>query len=336
MNKLKQRIFALSLCTLLVLTLVISGCSQTTSTPAAGENDKWEPTKTVTFVIWASPGGGSDIYARTLAKALMEETNIPVTINVESHAGGGGAVGMTYVLNQPADGHTVLVTTASWLLTPQTQNLTIGHRSFEPISLVFSEPDVLYVRSDAPYQDANEFIEYARANPGKIRVNGTGSGGREEVCLINFEEKAGIDITYVPSEGGGESIINVLGGHVEAFVSNPGEAFSQVEAGNIRPIINFGDTPIKEEGVLSVIDLGYPDAVSTQLRGLALKGETPENIRQYWEEIIISLKDSPTLKQYADENAVISEFRPGADFFKLSDEQYEMYGVMLRKLGVIQ
>jgi len=194
---------------------------------------------------------------------------------------------------------------------------------------------VLYVRNDAPYKDANEFIEYALAHPGEIRVNGTGSGGREEISLINLEEKTGIDVTYVPSEGGGESIVNVLGGHVEAFTSNPGEAGAQVEAGNIRPILNFGTTPLQEEGVLSVIDLGYPDAVSTQLRGLALKGGTPENIRKYWEDKVLSLKDSADLKKYADDNGVIPEFKSGEEFFRISDDQYEMYGKMLKKLGII-
>jgi putative tricarboxylic transport membrane protein len=326
----------------LILALVLAGCGSSPSpaapaasgvAPSASQAPTWEPTKPVTFVIWAAPGGGSDVYARTLSSVLLNEYDFPVPINVESHQGGSGAVGMTYVLGQPADGHTVLITTASWLLSPQTQKMPIGHRDFDPVALVFSEADGLYVSIDAPYNNLDEFVSYCKEHPGEVRINGTGSGGRDEIATLNFMEQVGIELVYVPSDGGGESIINVLGGHVEGFVSNPAEAAAQVEAGTMKQIVNFGFDKVGD--IPSIVDEGYPEAVSIQLRGLALRGGTDPEIRQWWEDTIIAIQDSPTLKTYAEENYVTFEFKSGEEFFRQSNETYDMYTEMLKRLGVI-
>jgi tripartite-type tricarboxylate transporter receptor subunit TctC len=329
----------LSKIALLAILLIITFVENISQSPASAEistaskASAWKPTKPVTFVIWAAPGGGSDIYARTLASVLMKEYNFPVTINVEAHQGGSGAVGMTYVLNQPADGHTVLVTTASWLLSPQTQKMPIGHKNFAPIALIFSEPDGLYVNASAPYSNLEEFVAYAKKHPGEIRINGVGSGGRDEICIRNFMKEVGIELTYVPSDGGGESIINVLGGHVEGFVSNPAEGAAQVEAGAIKQIVNFGTYPVSN--LKSIIDEGYPKSVSIQLRGLALRGDTDPEIRQWWENTILSISGSETLKKYAEENYIVPEFKTGEEFFRQSDETYDIYTKVLKELGII-
>jgi tripartite-type tricarboxylate transporter receptor subunit TctC len=321
----------------LLVTLTFTGytfqISASIAAPAGSQSSTWKPVKPVTFVIWAAPGGGSDVYARTLASVLMNEYNFPVTINVESHQGGSGAVGMNYVLSQPADGYTVLVTTASWLLSPQTQKMPIGHKNFDPIALVFSEPDGLYVSVSAPYNNLEEFVTYAKKHPGEIRINGTGSGGRDEICMINFMKQVGIELTYVPSDGGGESIINVLGGHVEGFISNPAEAAAQVEAGTMKQIVNFGTYSVGT--IKSIVEEGYPKAVSIQLRGLALRGGTDPEIRQWWENTILAISGSETLKKYAKENYIVSEFKSGEEFFRQSNETYDMYTKVLKELGII-
>src|SRR3569832_2288934 len=129
------------------------------------------PTKPLTMVVPFPPGGVADTVARPVAEAMSRERGQAVVI--ENRAGAGGGIGMGYVAKAPADGYTILMSLSSFSVIPEADAI-VGRapmyaiQSLKPIARFTADPTVLAVRADAPWKTVKEFVDYARANPGKI------------------------------------------------------------------------------------------------------------------------------------------------------------------------
>jgi tripartite-type tricarboxylate transporter receptor subunit TctC len=233
------------------------------------------PTRPITFIVGFAPGGGADVFARALAEAA--KTALPQALAVENRPGAGGTAANAYAASRPPDGHTVLFAHAgSSIITPIITNQpTLKWDAFEPVARIHAEEEWLFGHPDGPWKTIDEVTAHAKANPKKIRVAGSAIGGIDSFVVLSWEKAAGIDVEYIPHEGGGPATLAFLGKNAELLVGNVSEVFQHVEAKKMVPLAVasekrssiFPDVPtLKEKGA---------DVVMVQWRSVLAPKGTP-------------------------------------------------------------
>jgi putative tricarboxylic transport membrane protein len=309
-----------------VLTLVT-----TLGVTKAFANDKY-PTKNIEMVAWASPGGGSDIMCRTFAKST--EGVIPQAMYVVNKSGGSGAVGMAYVQGKPANGYTVLGVTNNLVFTPLTRpEFKYSYKDFEPIIMWGFDAKTIAVSTKSPYNTIDDLVKAARDKPGKLKIGTFGTGTDDHIVGYLLGKVAGVKLGFVPFEGGGEQVAALLGGHIDAQVSEVQEVKAQIEAGRIRIIAAATEQRLKDlADVPTLREKGW-NVVVPKFRGLVVKKGTPHEIVSYLISRSLKAIQTPIFNNYLTGNMIEPYFLVGEGFEELIREQVGTFGGVLKELG---
>jgi tripartite-type tricarboxylate transporter receptor subunit TctC len=206
----------------------IVGCAALASValaqPGAAAPDDF-PNKPIKLVVTFAPGGGADILARIVSESLSERLGQPVII--ENRAGANGNVGMEYVARSPADGYTLVFTTAgTWAVNPSLYK--------SPFDVV--KDFALIVAPSFPAKTVQELIALAKAQPGKLNYGSAGIGGFGHVSAVMFDLMTGTQMTHVPYRGAGPAMAGLLGGEVQLLFNDALASMSHIGAKTVRPI----------------------------------------------------------------------------------------------------
>jgi tripartite-type tricarboxylate transporter receptor subunit TctC len=235
------------------------------------------PTRPITFVVGFAPGGGADVFARALAEAARGI--LPQPVVVENRPGAGGTAANAYVSGRPADGYTLLFAHAgSSIITPIIANQpTLKWDAFDTIARIHGEEEWLMVKPDAPWKTMEELVAFAKANPRRVRVAGSAIGGIDSFVVLAWEKEAGIDVEYIPHEGGGPAVLAFLGGNAEIVVGNMSEFFQHFQARRMVPFVVASErrSPIFPQ-VVTFKEKGY-DVVFTQWRSVLAPSGVPSS-----------------------------------------------------------
>jgi tripartite-type tricarboxylate transporter receptor subunit TctC len=193
------------------------------------------PDKVVRIIVPVAAGGGVDVMARLLAQRLSER--LGQQFIVENRAGAAGVIGTKSVIRSPDDGYTLLYTPSSLSLTvavSKTAPYDVA-KDLTPIVNVAISPYALAVNSTVPAKTVQEFIAYAKANPGKLSYSSAGIGSASHLAAELFKSMAGIEMVHVPNKGMSPALVDVMGGQVQAmFASVP--ALLTEKSDHVRPI----------------------------------------------------------------------------------------------------
>ena len=194
------------------------------------------PSKPVKLVVTFAPGGGADILARIISGALSERLGQPVV--VENRAGANGNIGMEYVAKSPADGYTVVFTTAgTWAVNPSLYTSSFDViKDFAPIMQVTSSPGLLVVNPSFPAKTVAELIAMAKAQPGKLDYGSAGIGGFGHISAVMFTLMTGTEMTHVPYKGAGPAMVGLLGGEVQMLFNDALATMAYIDAKTVRPL----------------------------------------------------------------------------------------------------
>ena len=200
--------------------LVIAGVALFASFGAAKAE---YPDRPVKIIVPVAAGGGVDVMARLLAQYLGERLHQQFV--VENRAGAAGVIGSKFVIASPPDGTTLLYTPSSLSLSVvvnQTPPYDLA-KDFTPIVNVAISPYALVIHPSVPAKSLTDFINYAKANPGKLSYGSAGVGSASHLAGELLKAKAGIDMVHVPNKGMNPALIDLMGGHVQVlFASVPG------------------------------------------------------------------------------------------------------------------
>lgn len=282
------------------------------------ENALDYPKRAIEIVVPFGAGGSADIMTRQLANMMQEYVTKPV--NVLNKAGSGGIDGMNYVAQAPADGYTILQITPSHAiaeaLNRPNANLTEG---FEPIANFQKDIQVFGVVKDSPFNTIEELLEFAKDNPGKLKIGGTSPGGLDNYMADGFAEKAGIDLVYVPYNSAAETKAAVLGGELDIYQDKVISFLTMVRSGEIKPLVVLHDERLEmiEElkDVPTTTELGI-DFTQGSWRGFAVKKGTPQEIIDYLENAIKQVYESEEYIEASEKD--MSNIIPGF----MSKEEY--------------
>ncbi len=260
------------------------------------------PKKNVTAICPWSAGGGTDTILRGLAK--QTEPFLGKTITVVNKTGGGGAVGHAAGIYARPDGYTVSMVTFEILSLPPQGLVPFTYKNLDLLMRVNMDPAAITVAKDAPYNTIEEFVEYAKAHPGEIKVGNAGPGGVWHIAGGIFADKAGVDLSFVPYDGGAPAVTALVGNHIQAVSVSPAEVQGQVEAGSLKMLAvmsdernaNFPEVPTMKES-------GFDVSFGTW-RGMAVPKSTPEDVKKILRNAFKQGMDSEAFRKFAADSGL--------------------------------
>jgi len=212
--------------------------------------------KPIELVVPIAPGGSTDALSRVLADELAKKWNEPVV--VVNKPGAGVTVAARYVLEQPADGRTILVGTVVLSIIPHMKKVPFDYAAFAPITPIFNTASVLYVRASMPANTVKEFIEWGKNNPKGVSFGSTGIGSATHIDAEAFAAAAGIKMVHVPYNGTAATFPAMAGDHIDAAFGSPSsrsliQKGSKVKAlmlGSARPLPDWPELPVVDRALL--------------------------------------------------------------------------------------
>jgi len=294
------------------------------------------PEKPITLVVHASAGGGSDIFARTLAAANDKEKYFPQPIVVENKPGGSGAIAFAYVGGKRKDPYFLLTAVTSFLTTPILRKSQITYKDFTPIANFAFDEYVVIVKTESKYKAMKDIVADAKANPKKITVGGTQLGSSDSICAYLIEKAAGVQFNYIVFNSGGEVNAALLGGHIDWAVANPGEALELARANKVRTLGVFAEKRLAAAPEVPTLkELGI-DALYVQNRGLVGPGEISEDARKVLQEGLLKYTKSGIFKKYVGDNMLSEAWMDGPTFGHWLDKEHARYQTVLKDMGLLK
>ena len=300
---------------------------------ANGSSEDDFPNRPLTLIVPTGAGGGSDTVARKAA--AMAESILGQPINVVNVVGGGGIVGWEQVKESEPDGYTLMLSFGELNTTPHQMETNIKYSDFQPLICLNKSPSVLTVRSDSGWNTLEDFLEYAKAHPGQVRV---GTGGTSTVWALGvtaIEMACGVDLAIAPLSTSAESQAALLGGHIEALTFSDGEVAQYVKSGEFRILAvldserlqSFPDVPTFKE-------LGYDGVESFTWRGISLPKGTPEPIVDKLYTAFKEVADSDEFKQFMSDMAFPLYVLDPAEFETTLAEWDDHFKALIEQMGV--
>ena len=325
--------FMVIVLTVLLAVTLLAGCSSSAQPDPQKESEVTFPEKPIDLTILFGAGGAADVIGRKLADGAAAELGQPIVANVRT--GGGGAVGYQYVLGQKPDGYSIVWNSTSISVTYHQGNMPKDqdYSAFRGVAKISEEASALAVRADAPWKNLAEFVEYAKANPGKVTVANSGVGSFNHLTAAAIEDALGVPFKHIPLDSK-ESVTALLGGRVDAMVNMAFDAIPQVEAGEMRALAIVGterieampDTPtMKEEGY---------DVDLLMWRGIAVPKDTPDEVVLKLQDAFLKSANSDEFKEFAKKYSLTVAPATGAEFDAYMAEQDKMIADLMDKIGL--
>jgi tripartite-type tricarboxylate transporter receptor subunit TctC len=266
------------------------------STIAAGA-EKY-PLKPIEVVCPYLPGSSMDIMSRFLADMGPKYLGQPMA--VVNKPGAGGSLAAAYIITSKPDGYKIVtLTNVFFATTIRTQKVPFDQFDLLPVANFMEYKLVLVVKGDAPWKNLNALLDYGRKNPGKLRWAHSGRGITLHLNGLSVFRKARVETIDIPYKGNPESLVALLGGHVDAACVAYGAAKEQIAAGKVRPLVLFSDRRYSDPAdVPCVVELGFPEAAKLPtLVGFYIHKDTPEEIRKMLTGAFKKMYDSPEFKK---------------------------------------
>ena len=194
------------------------------------------PNKPVKWIVPYPPAGTTDVLARIVAQWLTEKMGQPFV--VENRPGAGNNLGTEAVVKSPPDGYTMLlVNPANGINATLYKNLNFNFiRDIAPVAGLVRTPNVMEVTNSLPVKTVKEFIDYCKANPGKINMASSGGGTSVHLSGELFKFMTGCDMVHVPYKGAGPALVDLIGGQVHVLFDNLPSSIGHIRGGRLRAL----------------------------------------------------------------------------------------------------
>jgi tripartite-type tricarboxylate transporter receptor subunit TctC len=293
------------------------------------------PSRPIQLVCPWAAGGGTDRIARMVATLLEKELGQPVT--VVNRTGGSGAVGHTAGGTATPDGYTLTIVTVEIAMMHWMGLTQVTYKDFTPVALLNIDPAGVQVAASSEFRTLKQLLDYAKANPGKLKASGTGKGGIWDLARAGMLKAVGTPIEaipWVPSTGAATGLQELVAGGVQVVTASLVEGRPLIEAGKVRPLAHmadkrdpaFPDVPtLKEQGI---------NWTMGAWRGIALpKGTSPEIVAVV-EGALDKVVRSKEFTDFMGAAPFGILWKPSGDFAKFLAEQDQTMGVLMKEAGL--
>jgi tripartite-type tricarboxylate transporter receptor subunit TctC len=291
------------------------------------------PEKPGRFISPFPPGGLADIFARTTAQRVTEQTG--KVFVVENRTGAGGRIGYEAGAKAAPDGYTFVITDVTYTMMPALYgSLPWDHADLVPVTLVAQMPFVIAVNANAKITSLSDLIAQAKANPGKINYGSAGIGSVNHVVTELFRRSAAVELTHVPYRGMGDAMTGLLAGSVDLLVTAMPTAMNNVKAGKVAAL---GVTAPRRAGAMPNVptsaEAGVPFVASNWIGLTAPKGSPREAIDWMQKQVSTAVSTAEVRERIAAQGA---EAQPMTteEFAKLMQDEGRRWGEVIRSAKI--
>lgn len=291
--------------------------------------------KPITLVVPTPAGGTTDIAARLLAEPLGKILGTSVV--VDNRGGGNGNIGGQIVARAPADGNTLLVQYSGYQsITPLLQPVP----GFDPgkdlkaLGHLIDAPQLMVVRSNFPANTFAEFIQYAKANPGKVNYASSGNGSLQHVTTELLKELTKTYLVHIPYRGTGQALTDLLSGTVDFTITTPPPLLPHIRSGKLRALMVTGRSRLAAQPeVQTATEQGVPLVASSWFAVYGPNGlpaETSARISAAIKQVV----ESEPFRKRAEEQGAKAVFLAGPELTKLGADEREMWARIVKVSGI--
>ena len=295
------------------------------------------PSRYIELTIPFAPGGGVDLFGRTVAQLLNDQKLVAKPIQVVNKPGAGGSVGMALMVQRKGDAYNLLGIAIHAVVTPLTLGTPYSYKDLTPIAKVFSEYQMMVVRTESPIRSLKDVENALRKDAGSLSFGGASLGNSDHIAVALFAKAIGVDPTklnYIPYSGG-ESNPAIIGGHVDVGLGGL-ELITHVESGRMRVLAITSPKRLggRFQNLPTFTELGY-NVVNENWRGIFGPPEMPAGVVQYWKNALTQMVQSAAWKAELEKNQWVNTFE--TDGFRASlDKDNQTYGSLLKQLGLLK
>jgi tripartite-type tricarboxylate transporter receptor subunit TctC len=293
----------------------------------------WKPTKPIEFIMTSGPGGGTDNFGRAIQAVITKYKLTDRPIVVVYKAGGSGAEGYVYEKSQAGDPHKVIFGTSNAWTQPLVAKLAYNYTDLTPVAAMAQDEFLLWVKGDAPYKTAQDYLNAARAKPDGFHMGGGQSKDTDEVLTRMIAKAAKVKLVYIPFKSGGEAAVQLAGGHIDSNTNNPSESIGQWRGGTQRPLCVFSPQPLAEgpkvtkteswHDVPTCVSQGLDIPQYQQPRTVWLPGKVTPEQAAYFVDLMKQVQSKPEWKHYIESTMQTNTFLAGDAFLAYIKQDLE-------------
>jgi len=271
------------------------------------------PEKPITIFVGYNAGGSTDIFARILASYLEPIFGQPCVI--VNKPGGGGGVAEAELKGVKPDGYTVLVGGGALLVLKGLGNVEYGYQDFDNIARIIKEDVAICVKADSPWDSIEDLVNYAKKNPGELKVGFAGVGSYTWLCGNRFLKETRIEANGIGFGGGAKSLAALLGGFVDVIFQHPAEVYSQWKAGKVKMLAIMGETRNPMINEIPTLKESGINVVGVQWRGVHAPKGIPEEVKTVWYKALDKIQKNPEFREKVEDTLMCSiSFIKGDEF----------------------
>ena len=289
----------------------------------AGPALAWQPTKPIEFVVTSSPGGGTDNFTRMIQAIITKYKLIDQSIVVTNKGGGSGAEGYLTSKTSAGDPYKVIFGTNNAYLLPYVAKLGYKFSDLTPVAALALDEFLLWVKEDAPYKSAKEYIAAVKAKPETFKMGGSQSKDTDQTLTSMISAVTGAKFIYVPFQGGAAAGTQLAGGHVDSNTNNPNESIGQWKAGQVRPVCVFSPTKLPSTAKVTATQ-GWGDIPTCKDEGIAidqfqmprtvwLSATAPADAVRFYADVLEKVSKTPEWKEYIERTVQTGKFMSGEE-----------------------
>jgi tripartite-type tricarboxylate transporter receptor subunit TctC len=307
--------------------------------PAAWAQNAW-PTKPVKIIVPFAPGGTTDILARAVAPELSRAFGQQFV--VENKAGAGGNLGAEIVAKSAGDGYTLLMGTVGTHGINRALYAKLPYdpfKDFVPVTLVAGVPNVMVINSDLAashkINSVNDFVKYAKANPGKLNMASSGNGTSIHLAGELFKSQTGIFMAHIPYRGSSPALLDLAAGNMDVMFDNLPSAMQLIKGGRIKALaVTSGqrssampDLPTIEEAA------GLKGFEASSWFGLLAPAGTPMDIVNRIQQEVAKSLNTPAIKEKMQLQGAIPSGNTSAQFATMIEAEHKKWAAVVKASG---
>jgi tripartite-type tricarboxylate transporter receptor subunit TctC len=295
------------------------------------------PDKPIKIIVPYTPGGTTDIATRLVAAPLAKALGQPVV--VENRPGANSIVGAGATASSPADGYTIVMVLPAHAANATLQAGKMPYdpiASFTPVSLVVSVPLVLAGSRHLPAQSFRDYLEYARARPGKVNYGSSGIGATAHLAMELLQLRTGVRMVHVPYRGTQPALQDLMAGNIGLLFDTYSTLGAQFQAGTIRPLgITTAERPAFARELPTLAEAGLEDFVVSSWCMLLAPAGTPQGIVERLSAEVGRIVREPATTAKLQDLGFVVEGRPPAETGEFLRSEVERWRTVIRTANVV-
>ena len=274
----------------------------------------WQPSQPIEFVVSAGQNGGADKMARIMLAIIRIEELTTQPITITNMANNSGAQALQHMVSNGSPDHTIMMTLNSFFTTPLRQpELGVEILDFQPIAHMGEDTFLLWTHQADQIANMDDFIAAAKERGFRWVMGGTGSGTADNILSDYLNKAFGLNMTYVPMQGGGDVARLLSIRQIASTVNNPAEALGYFENGQVRPVVAFTEDRLDMfPDVPTLKELGQDFHYSMQ-RDIVGGPNMSEQAQEFYADMFEKVFNSVIWQEYRDSRSLIGDFMTGEE-----------------------